>query len=208
MYTHALRYTYMCPIEALLLRKDLQEMCASAKLKKTGNVSDLKESLLDHHLTQTLSQSAVLKYADGVDAAADALAGPGSEDPPPEAHQDVQQQEQLQEAPVAAGNDDPGASGAADSAPLLWGRQTFRIGDQEQSEDKTNWFAGISDGPEIKTGEATILETMLEATSGVIPVAACIKITQGFQEAVDGPQAVLLLSGGLDQHIVTCDIIS
>ena len=94
---------------------------------------------------------------------------------------------------------EPGSGdGPSQPAPILWGRQTFTVSAKDKFQDKTSFFASLEEGPEVLAGgEQSALEIMTVAKDGVLPLAAAIKIAQGYQEAVEDQVAILLAGGEL-----------
>lgn len=66
------------------------------------------------------------------------------------------------------------------------------MGRKWKTKQQRNFFAAIDQGPEIKDAEQTVIETMLQATDGVIPLAAAVKMAQGYQEVVNDQVCVLM----------------
>ena len=173
-------------------RKELQTLCVDSGLKKNQNVENLKKSLLEHQLAHVFSQKEVIKYAAGEEIKESSAAAC--------AEQQVVPAEAANDAVPSSGAGDPsscgdGAGGSGSckqpETPVLWGRQTFAVNSKEV-EDKTSWFAAIDDGPEIQPADETVVAIMEQATDGIVPLAACIKMSQAFQEGIDDQVAVLL----------------
>lgn len=154
-------------------------------LPKTGSLQTHKERLLNFLLSDFLSENQVRKYAEGDDSVL-----PGTSSSSSSA---IGPANDHQEPVVASGGGDGEKTGS--DAPVLFGRQTFSLvpGD-DGFEDKTNFFADVEQGPSIKNAKNSIAEAMSQATDGVIPLAACIKVSQGFKETC-GAQVALLLAG-------------
>ena len=176
-------------------------------LRKTGSNDTLKTQILTHFL-DGLTHRQVTKYADdGLVLSSSKIATGAPEEPAqpklskPPAEKPAQtpnscasnKPEEFQI--VESNGEDHGASGSGEgvySDPVLFGRQTFDV-DGKAVEDKTSYFAAIEEGPDIQEdAEQTVMEVMEEATDGIIPLAACIKITQAYQEVYDDLIALLL----------------
>ena len=164
----------------LAFRKELQTECAFQLIPKKGTVEEMKCRLLHHVLTSVLTENHVRKYADNNAPSPFGFmkaAGPADSAP----------------AAVVVAGDDP--SQPSQSEPVMFGRQTFKMS-QDEIQDKTSWFASIDEGPPVVDADnrGTESEIVARAVGGVVPLAAMIKITQGFLEPVEDQFAVLMSS--------------
>lgn len=165
--------SYVISVFLINLRTQLQEKALSMKMSKAGKVDDIKSRLIVGWLSQS-TQEEIIKYSGLTDV---------GESVPVAASQAAQCAEQSH----AGGGGE--ASGSAEMT--MFGRSTFAMVPAEV-EDKTEFFTGIDKGPALKDAEQTSAEIIEKATDGLIPVAALVKITQGFQEALNDQVAVLL----------------
>jgi hypothetical protein len=170
----------------------LQTKAVLKKISKTGTSEQLKERIVQEWLANS-SDNDVFKYAGMADLgkAPDTPAAPSG---PPHAPAAPSAPSEAPAAPSAssAAPSDPSNSGTASADLSLFGRGTFALVPSEV-EDQTTFFTGIQEGPARKDQDAaTSAEILEEATDGVLPLAALVKVSQGFQEAVEEQVAILL----------------
>jgi len=150
-----------------------------------------------------LSEAEVVLYAAGKGKAVATVPHSSSQPAEPSSSQPAEPDclgQQLaaadhQEAPGAGIGAGSGEASASSSQPIFWGRQTFVV-ESDDMEDKTSFFANIEEGPPIADSEPSVADVIAAAADGCIPLAACIKITQAYQETVED-QVALLLAGAL-----------
>ena len=117
--------------------------------------------------------------------------------PPSEAHQE--EPPQQHEAPAdAEGKDGKGdAGGPGSSEVTLFGRSTFTM-DFNKNEDQSSFFCSVDKavaGPDVDKSEGHL--ALAEAGEhGVIPVAAMVKIFQGFSDSQQGGHHIAVLLTG------------
>ena len=95
------------------------------------------------------------------------------------------------EAPADAGG--AASGGGSSDEPMLFGRSTVTL-TSANVDDKTSFFANIDEGPKLDTKEDTHVQLFETGVQGVLPVAALVKILQGFQEELQNQVAVLFSS--------------
>ena len=162
------------------------------KISKTGTSEQLKERIVQEWLANS-SDNDVFKYA-GMSDLGKAPDTPAAPSGPPHAPAAPSSPSEAPAAPSAssAAPSDPSNSGTASADLSLFGRGTFALVPSEV-EDRTTFFTGIQEGPALKDQDAaTSAEILEEATDGVLPLAALVKVSQGFQEAVEEQVAILL----------------
>lgn len=175
-----------------MLRSNLKLKAESNSVAKYGNSEDLKQRLLgfwisrtskkvEEHLASFVPSTAELAEPEGV-----APSEGGAPSQPP--------LKSVEPNDVADGADQPEEPGSsADPANVtLFGRSTFAL-KPEDCADKTDFFADIDNGPEVKPGQPDgYIELFETGLHGVLPVAALVKILQGFQEEQQNQVAILL----------------
>ena len=193
IYIHINYIFFLAVRDTLNPRKLLQKQCCDLSLAKTGTIDELRSRLLSNRLLVELKRKEVIDYAGGCCLSSSAS-------PQPAASHSSGTKSQLTQPvePQVAPSDghDKGAASSSQttpSAPILFGRQTMELNGKDV-EDKTSFFAAIDEGPAIEKENKTVVETMVEATDGVFPLAAGIKISQGYQEELQD-QIVVLLAG-------------
>lgn len=164
-------------------------------LQKTGNMVVHKSRLLEYILEKA-TETEAMKFADGeldaIDQSPAPKAAPTDCSPPASASVPSCAEKPAAETAASSGENGTPTGGADSSTPtILFGRQTFSI-PSENVEDKTGFYADINEGPKLQGVEQSVTEVLEQAVDGVLPLAACIKVTQGFQEMVDLPVAILL----------------
>ncbi|CAK8989314.1 Uncharacterized protein (Fragment), partial [Durusdinium trenchii] len=167
---------------------DLKKKASDMKVSKNGTTDQIKERVLQQWL-ECSPRAEVLAYSGVWDADTSGSASTMH-------HTDAGSSQKVEDNAAASaaadahGESGNGASGSSDLT--LFGRQTFSMV-LADVEDKTNFYTGINEGPALQSlPEPTTAETVAAATDGVLPLAALVKISQGFQETVDDPVAVLL----------------
>ena len=162
-------------------RSELRDKCKDLKITQSGTLHQLKERLFCHQMerltTADLSWQAAEEPAPPAEASSSAAPAVGK----PEQEKDA----------AAEGNGQEGQG----SELVLFGRSTFTM-EMNESNDKTEFFQDM--GPDVETAgpSKSYLDLIQEGEHGVIPVAAMIKVMQGFQEVADGANQVALLFSG------------
>lgn len=170
--------------------------CQKLGLSKKGNADILKDSILRFHLNN------MEEKACKPSTTKPSGAKPSGEESVPE--------EPASIAQAGAPSLEP-ADGPSGNAPVpeqnselvLFGRQTFTL-KPDQAEDKTDFFNDLTDpDPSAAMKTDSYMDLINIGKHGVIPVAAMIKVMQGFQEIDNGPdQLAVLLAGVADKDLV------
>ena len=181
-------YPHCSYVISCRVRTDLKKKASDMKVSKNGTSDQIKERVLQQWL-ECSPRAEVLAYSGVWDADTSGSASTMH-------HTDAGSSQKVEDNAAASaaadahGESGNGASGSSDLT--LFGRQTFSMV-LADVEDKTNFYTGINEGPALQSlPEPTTAETVAAATDGVLPLAALVKISQGFQETVDDPVAVLL----------------
>ncbi|CAK9055725.1 unnamed protein product [Durusdinium trenchii] len=183
-------------IQTVEIRNDLKQRASDFGLAKSGNTDALKTRIIDHWLSYIMcTESQLIKYIK--DQTADAPADPSPA--VPNGGNPVRKDTDAapgKSAPETAHEGSGGGNNASSSTPsnslLLFGRRSFAMTNAEV-QDQTSFFADIGEGPAVQDGDTTTCKDIIEeAKDGLIPLAACVKMSQGFQEVLDEQVAVLL----------------
>lgn len=205
-------------------RKDLQAECEKEMLNKRGTNQELREILLRKQLSRFKvgedSSSAAAVMEDAPDLKTHSpQAAPQASIAASFPAKDQQSEEGAQEGAQAAEGQDPqeaegaeqgkGLDGGGKSQVTLFGRSTFAM-DFNQDDDKTNFFDKV-DGPEPAEPESKVstMDLIEAGEHGVVPVAALVKIMQGFAETqCGGNHLAVLLAGTLNRSAVVLGVVA
>lgn len=190
-----------------LTKKDLQAECEKEMLNKRETNQELREILLRKQLSRfkvgedSSSAAAVMEDAPDLKAHSPQAA------PQASIAASFPAKDQSEEGAQAAEGQDPqeaegaeqgtGLDGGGKSQVTLFGRSTFAM-DFNQDDDKTVFFDKV-DGPEPVEPESKVstMDLIQAGEHGVVPVAALVKIMQGFAETQrGGNHLAVLLAGG------------
>lgn len=190
-----------------LTKKDLQAECEKEMLNKRETNQELREILLRKQLSRfkvgedSSSAAAVMEDAPDLKAHSPQAA------PQASIAASFPAKDQSEEGAQAAEGQDPqeaegaeqgtGLDGGGKSQVTLFGRSTFAM-DFNQDDDKTV-FSDKVDGPEPVEPESKVstMDLIQAGEHGVVPVAALVKIMQGFAETQrGGNHLAVLLAGG------------
>ena len=177
----------------LLLRKALVEKAVDFGLPKYGSAEELKKRLIGYWIA---TQSKLVEKEIAKDSE-EAAAMPVAEDASAKGADAPDPTDTGAPDPANAGAPDPAnaVAGPTSSAPgeVMFGRSTLSFGCQSV-EDKTDYFADLGQAPEVKTEPENWTALFEAGLDGVVPVAALVKVLQGFQEEIQAQVAVLLSS--------------
>ena len=197
-------------------RSSLQTECGKQLMAKTGNITELKERILQRQLS-TMTDKDLAKYmpksfpetskklpsGSGATSSAtgsgeaSATSASKSTGPVP-GHQAPAAGEGGQAGHGAADGEDEekGGQGKGGEPLVLFGRQSLELKVNEKN-DKTDFFQTLEDGPNEVTEEAAPTQAALleMGEHGVIPVAALVKVFQGFHEPNGESHFALFLAG-------------
>lgn len=184
-----------------MCRDELRAECEKLFLSKKGGKQELKETLTRKQLSSLATLQDVDAYLSLTSGGAASSSSSATMDQPPiveapvPSHPDPPQQE----AEVMSAGPSAVPESSTGSTVVMFGRQTFQMVASE-GIDKTDFFDNLDEEPNAlelqqQTGYLDLVE---KGVCGVIPLAALIKVFQGFQEQDGGNFIAVLLAGLLD----------
>ena len=180
----------------------MQDACQERLISKKGNVSDLRETLTRHRLAK-MSAKDFKKYVVPKKAKPhkETASSASAKAPPPEEAKDgdshVPSHAPEEGHVVEHGGGQEASEAHSSSDMVLFGRSTFSM-EFDPKEDKSGLFYNMDDdvnGPAVEKPQGYL--ALVEAgENGVIPVAAMVKIFQGFSDVQEGGNHVAMLLAG------------
>lgn len=185
-------------------RPELKKECEKLLLSKAGNAVTLKENILRKRMTKITADELAVYLPVQKKPSAPPPLPPPQEIPPTEPSEPPP----TSAAPAAPPEDGQAGNetGAGKGEVVMFGRKTFSV-DVDGENDKTGFWDDMGEVPwETKEVEKMGYVELAEAgTDGVIPVAALIKVMQGFQE--DGNNHLAFLLAGKEGKCLEKDVI-
>ena len=182
MCYHIFKLTYIFE-----LRKNLIDKADDAGLAKYGTTDHLKDRLIGYWLKKK-SQETHKQIQEMMQPTPSAPTEPASTSSNPASAS------ASTAAPMEAPAGAEGTSGGGSlDEPVIFGRSTVTL-TPANVDDKTSFFTNIDEAPDIDTKEENHVHLFEQGVQGVVPVAALVKILQGFQEELQDQVAILFSS--------------
>ena len=157
------------------------DACEAAHLGTRGNNDELRARLVQHQCEQLAKAPKDAPPLPPPDE-------PPSPPPPIAAAGGAKKSKKGKQPQADNGNDASQAS--------AFGRRTFSMSLSEGT-DKTEFFSDATKGQDVAVSSASQTDQLKAAVDGAIPVAALVKVHEGFLEVEDGDHQVAVLLAGL-----------
>lgn len=183
-------------------RPDLKDECEKLLISKKGCAQTLKETIVRKRMSKMNTEE--------LEAYLPLQGKPTAALPPPQETPETQPSEPppASAAPAAPPADGQAGdeTGAGKGEVVMFGRKTFAV-EVDEENDKTGFWddMGDQDWETKEPDKMGYLELAEAGTSGIIPVAALIKVMQGFQE--EGNNHLAFLLAGKGESVCVWDVI-